>query len=135
MDVRTLATGLAVNRILFGVNFIAAPARAGRTWIGGSAARRPATGVFGRALGARDLALGAGALVALRGGDDAAARAWMAAHAVADGVDLLATLAAWRSLPSGPAAFALAMAGGSTAIGVLAALRLGRGDGTAPGGG
>jgi hypothetical protein len=125
-SLRTLATGLAVNRILFGVNFVVAPARAGRSWVGGRAARRPATGVFGRALGARDLALGAGALGALHGGDDAAARAWMAAHAVADGVDLLATLAARRDLPSGPAAFALVMAGGSTAIGAAAALRLGR---------
>ena len=81
MELRTLATGLAVNRILFGVNFVAAPAQAGRSWIGGPAARRPATGVFGRALGARDLALGLGALYALRAGDDEARR-WMAAHAI-----------------------------------------------------
>jgi hypothetical protein len=70
---RTLATGLAVNRILFGVNFLRSPTRAGRLWIGGRAARRPENRVFGRALGARDLALGLGALRALREGDDAAA--------------------------------------------------------------
>ncbi len=126
MDVRALATGLAVNRILFGLNFVAAPARGGASWIGAAAARRPATGVFARALGARDLALGLGALHALRSGDDAAARTWMAAHAVADGVDLLATLAARRQLPRGPATFAVAMAGASTAVGVAGALRLGR---------
>ena len=126
MELRTLATGLAVNRILFGVNFVAAPAQAGRSWIGGPAARRPATGVFGRARGARDLALGLGALYALRAGDDDEARRWMAAHAISDGVDLVATLAARDELPAGPAAFAVLMAGGSTAIGVAAALRLGR---------
>ena len=126
MQIRTLATGLAVNRILFGAGFVASPARAGRTWIGARAARRPESRVFGRALGARDVALGAGALVALRGGDDAAARVWMAAHALSDSADLLATLAARRSLPTGAAAFAVAMAAGSTTIGAAAALRLGR---------
>jgi hypothetical protein len=126
MDVRTLSTGLAINRILFGMNFVAGPARGGRSWIGGREARRPATRVFARALGARDLALGLGALNALRIGDDEAARIWMAAHAIADGVDLVATLAAVRALPAGPAAFAVVMAGGSTAIGVAGALRLGR---------
>ena len=126
MDVRTLATGLAVNRILFGVNFVVAPRRGGASWIGSAAAARPATGVFARALGARDLALGLGALRALREGDDAAARAWMAAHALSDGVDLVATLAARRALPAAPAGFAVAMAAGSTAIGVAGALRLGR---------
>ena len=126
MEIRTLATGLAVNRILFGGGFVASPARAGRTWIGSRHARRQDTGVFARALGARDLALGAGALRALRRGDDEGARAWFAAHAVADGVDFLATLAARRALPAGPAGFALLVAGGSTAIGVASALRLGR---------
>jgi hypothetical protein len=95
-------------------------------WIGGAAARRPETRVFGRALGARDLALGLGALRALREGDDDAARAWMAGHALSDGADLLATLAAWRDLPTGPMLFAVAMAGASTAIGAAAAVGLGR---------
>ena len=126
---RTLATGLAVNRILFGVNFLRSPTRAGRLWVGGRAARRPENRVFGRALGARDLALGLGALRALQEGDDAAARAWMAGHALSDGADLIATLTARRELPAGPAAFALAMAGASTAIGAAAAVRLGRNGG------
>jgi hypothetical protein len=126
MMIRTLATALAINRVAFGANFLGAPARAGRLWIGRSAARRPESRVFGRALGARDLALGLGALRALQEGDDAAARAWMAGHALSDGADLLATLAARRDLPAGPVAFALAMAGASTAIGAAAAIRLGR---------
>jgi hypothetical protein len=124
--VRTLATALALNRVAFGVNFLGSPARAGRLWIGAAAARRPESRVFGRALGARDLALGLGALRALQEGDDDAARAWMAGHALSDGADLLATLAARRELPAGPAAFAVAVAGASTAIGAAAAMRLGR---------
>jgi hypothetical protein len=126
VSVRALATALAVNRVAFGLNFLRTPARAGRLWIGGPAARRPESRVFGRALGARDLALGLGALRALQEHDDAAARAWMAGHALSDGADLLATLAARRELPRAPVAFALAMAGASTAIGVAAAVRLGR---------
>jgi len=124
--IRTLATALAVNRVAFGMSFLGAPARAGRLWIGRSAARRPESRVFARALGARDIALGLGALRALREGDDAAARAWLAGHALSDGADLVATLAAGRELPAGPAAFAVAVAGASTAIGAAAAMKLGR---------
>src|SRR5437764_9543165 len=100
MTVRQLATGLALNRCAFGVGYLLAPARTGRGWIGAVAAH-PATRVFTRALGARDLALGLGALRALCSGDDGEARAWLAAHALADGADLLATQAARRSLPAG----------------------------------
>lgn len=127
MNVRTAATALALNRIAFGVRFVLQPEEAGATWIGRGAARRPGARVFGRALGARDLALGAGALVALRGGDGDAARAWMAAHALSDGTDLAATLAAREGLPTGPFLFAVGMAGLSTAIGVWSVAALGRG--------
>src|SRR5438093_13663835 len=60
-DPRTLATALALNRVAFGVGYLIAPERTGTGWIGG-AARDDATKVFTRALGARDLALGLGAL-------------------------------------------------------------------------
>ena len=33
MNVRQLATGLAVNRLLFGASFVAAPERSSRSWI------------------------------------------------------------------------------------------------------
>jgi hypothetical protein len=100
MTVRALATGLAVNRCAFGIGYLLAPERTARGWIG-AIAGHPATGVFTRALGARDLALGLGALRALRSGDDEQARAWLAGHALADGTDLVATLAARRALPTG----------------------------------
>ena len=123
--VRSLATTLAANRVLFGVGYLVAPERVGAGWIG-RAARKDATKVFTRALGARDLALGAGALGALVRGDESA-RLWLAAHAVSDAVDLGATLAAREALPESGFRFAVGMAGASTAIALAGALGLNRG--------
>ena len=113
--VDTLATGLACNRILFGIGFLAAPQRAAQSWIG-SSAKTAGGQVMVRAAGARDLALGAGALAALR--SDADARPWFAAHLISDAADLVATLAARTELGSKRTAYALSMAGASTAIAV-----------------
>jgi hypothetical protein len=118
--VRALSGMLAVNRVLFGVGYLAAPERTAGSWIG-RAAQKEGTKVFTRALGARDLALGAGALQALaRQGADP--RPWFAAHALADATDFAATLAARDRLPREGVRFALAMAGASTAIAVAGAL-------------
>ena len=123
-----LAYALAVNRVLFGIGYIVDPARTGGGWIGRTA-RKPQTAVFTRALGARDLALGAGALAALAGHRDA--RPWFAAHAIADGTDLAATVAARDALPRSGYRFALAMAGASTAIALAAATATDGRDGAA----
>jgi hypothetical protein len=128
---RILAGALAVNRILFGANYLVRPGSAEPSWIG-RAARKPGAQVMIRSQGARDVALGLGALWALaRGGD---ARAWMAAHAVSDGADAVATWAALDRLPRRRARRALAIAGGSTAVAVLGAARLGGGRRQAPAG-
>jgi hypothetical protein len=74
-----------------------------------------------RAAGARDLALGAGALRALRGGEDA--RPWFGAHALADGADFAATWAARREIGPARSAYALFMAGASTAVALAYVLR------------
>jgi hypothetical protein len=113
VSVRALGTALACNRILFGIGFVLAPERAARSWIGppaGTAGGR----VMVRATGARDLALGAGALSTLRA--DADARPWFAAHLVSDAVDLAATWAARDELGPWRTAYALAVAGVSVAI-------------------
>jgi hypothetical protein len=115
MDVTRLARGLALNRISFGAGLILAPGLYARTWVGGDAAREDATKVLARALGARDLVLGAGGLLALREGDTERARRWFAAQGVTDAVDLVATLAA-RGIPLPARLFAAVMAAGSTAI-------------------
>jgi hypothetical protein len=121
---RLLAGALAVNRVLFGANYLARPASAGPTWIGRAAARPPGSQVMIRSQAARDIGLGLGALLALARGRDGEAGAWMAAHALADGVDTAATWAARRRLPNGGTT-ALAIAGASTAVALVGAVRLG----------
>jgi hypothetical protein len=120
---RVLATGLSLNRLAFGVAYLLFPSRAGGGWIG-RVARDPATQVFTRGHGARDVGLGGGALVAVARDDLGAARDWMSAQALADGADLIATLLSRRRLPSGGARFALFMAGVSTAVATASALLL-----------
>lgn len=127
--IRALGATLAANRVLFGIGYLIAPERVGGGWIGHQA-RSPQTQVFARALGARDLVLGLGALGALRSG--AGARSWFAAHAIADGTDLAATIAAREKLPASGYRFATAMAGASTGIAAAAALLLPSGSGGSP---
>src|SRR5215217_6932241 len=76
MDVAKLARGLALNRISFGAGLILAPRLYARTWIGAAGAADDRAKLLARALGARDLVLGAGGLMALRDGDTPRARQW-----------------------------------------------------------
>jgi hypothetical protein len=115
MDLESLARGLAMNRISFGAGLVLAPSVYGRTWIG-SGAKDARAQVLARALGARDLALGAGGLQALRSGDRERARRWFAAQGVTDAVDLVATLVAGGEMPLPARVFAAGMAAGSTVI-------------------
>jgi hypothetical protein len=124
MDVESLARGLAMNRISFGAGLVLAPSLYGRTWIG-SGAKDARTQVLARALGARDLVLGAGGLQALRSGDRERARRWFAAQGVADAIDVVATLLGGRDVPLPARAFATAMAAGSTAIAAAYVARAG----------
>jgi len=93
---RSLAAGLAGTRIALGVVAYAVPSLPARPWVG-AAADTVAVTVVGRALGARDVAIGAGALLARR--HDAPVRGWVEAGALADAGDLVATLLSFRSLP------------------------------------
>jgi hypothetical protein len=112
-SLRTLATGLASCRIAFGLGFLAVPGRAAGGWIG-PAANDAGGQVMIRATGARDLVLGVGGLRALREGRDE--RAWFTAQLVSDATDFVATWLARRELGPARSAFALVMAGGSSAI-------------------
>jgi hypothetical protein len=120
---RILGGALAVNRLVFGFGYLVQPQRAGDSWIG-PVARTPGTQVMVRSQAARDIALGAGALAALVGRRDGEARAWLAAHALADGVDTAATWAARKRLPRRNARLALAIAGASTLVAVAGAIGL-----------
>jgi hypothetical protein len=113
MTVRQLAIGLASNRLLFGIGFMAAPGKAAGSWIG-PVAGQPGGQVMIRAAGARDFALGLGALAALFSGSDA--RPWLAAHLASDATDFAATWAARRDLGRARTAYALFMAGASSAV-------------------
>jgi hypothetical protein len=124
MTVRAFATGLAVNRILFGLGFLVAPERTARSWIGSSADSAGGQ-VMVRATGARDLSLGAGALAALRSKTDE--RPWFAAHLISDAADFAATWAVRRKLGAARTVYALFMAGASTAIAAAYLARSGRG--------
>jgi hypothetical protein len=120
--VRRAATALAAARTAIGVVALASPVLVGRPWVGavaGTAGGR----VLARALGARDLALGLGALAALRPGsaDSGNAALWVGMGAIADSLDVLATATAWGELPSGGRWLVAASAGGAAVAGGAAA--------------
>jgi hypothetical protein len=124
------ATALALGRTAIGVAALASPALIARPWVG--EASGPAARVLGRALGGRDLALGLGALAALQRvppppvppGAPGRAGAWVAAGALADSLDVLATVAAWDELPPAGRWLVAVSAGGAAVAGAAAAWSL-----------
>jgi hypothetical protein len=94
MNPAHIARLVAAGRIGFGVALLAAPSRVTGPWLGKDAGR-VGTQVVSRGLGARDLALGVGALIA----PSAQLRPWVVAAITADAADVAGTLAAGSSLP------------------------------------
>jgi hypothetical protein len=121
VDYRQIVRLLAFGRIAVGASFLLAPSFAGGQWIG-EGASLPTTKLFIRAMGIRDLALGAGTLQALTNGEPA--RTWVALSATSDAVDATATALAIRSIPLRKSIPALLVAGGSAVVGALAIERL-----------
>lgn len=109
---RRVGRVIALGRIGVGAVALAAPSVALRPWIG---ARRGDAGALalGRAVGARDLGLGLGFVLAERHGQPV--RGWLEAGGLADGGDALATLVAFGSLPRLGRWAVLAAAAGSAA--------------------
>ena len=120
---RFLAGLISLGRLLIGVAFIAEPKLMERAWIG-KQARVPGAQVLARAVGARDLALGLGALQAVAR-DDGSARPWLGAAAICDAVDFGATLAAGRRIPKQPRTGVLAIASVFSLLSALLAAALG----------
>lgn len=118
MDERQVVRLLAAGRVVVGASLVALPGVAGRSWID-EAARTPAAKVVLRALGIRDLVLGAGALIALERG--APVREWVVLGAACDAVDAAATVLAVRRLPLKRTLPVLAVAATATAVGLAAA--------------
>jgi hypothetical protein len=110
MEARDLAVGVAGGRIAIGVISLLVPGLVGRAMTGPGGATGGAR-LFARMVGARDLGLGLGVLLALDRG--APVRGWLEASAGVDGIDAGACLLARRHLrPSVfPVAVGLAGAG------------------------
>jgi hypothetical protein len=110
MEGRDLAVSLAGGRIAIGVVSLLAPGVVARTMTGRGGSEG-GTRLFARMVGARDLALGLGVLVALNRG--APVRGWLEASAVVDGIDATACVLARDHLRTAvfPGALGLAAAG------------------------
>ena len=109
---------LAWMRIGLGVVAFVAPSLPARPWIGADAGRGSAK-TLARALGARDVALGLGTLLAQRNGGPV--RGLLEGSALADGGDVIATLVGWGTRPRlGRVAVLAAASGGALACSVLA---------------
>jgi hypothetical protein len=120
MNAALTARLVAAGRIGFGGALILTPGRVTSPWLGRDAGRA-GTRVLSRGLGARDLALGLGALVV----SEDQLRPWMAAGIVADTADLLATVAAGDSLPLVGRVLVAGVASGGAILGTIALVRLG----------
>jgi hypothetical protein len=120
---RYAAMAVAAGRVGLGVAALAWPSVPARPWVGSSADELGAQ-VFGRALGARDLALGLGALAAARKApaDPWAAGTWFAAGALSDALDAAVTAAAWPRLPRFTRWLVAASAGGAAVAGAAGAI-------------
>jgi hypothetical protein len=110
MERRGLAISLARGRIAIGVVSLLAPGFVARTMTG-RAVSEGETRLFARMVGARDLGLGLGVLVALD--RDAPVRGWLEASAAVDGIDAAACLLARDQIRTSvlPGAVGLATAG------------------------
>jgi hypothetical protein len=126
------AWAVAAGRVALGLTALAWPSVPARPWVGATA-DEVSVQVFGRALGARDLALGTGALLALQrqAAEPRAACAWVAAGALSDALDVVASLSSWSRLPRTTRWLVVASAGGAALAGAagVRALRSGTGAG------
>ena len=107
-----MAQTVAGARIAFGIAFITMPGWTGRLWIGRDADRH-AVKLLTAAIGARDLTMGLGAMIAMRRGKPA--RGWFEAISLTDLLDFTCALLAKDVLPPATRAMVLALAGGSAA--------------------
>jgi hypothetical protein len=126
IEARHLAAGFGLARAAFGLSYVIAPRWGARGWVGEEEARRGGTQLAFRSLGARDLALGAGAAFAALTGDGRATTPWLAAHAVADLADTAGSMTA-TGIPERGRRLGVAVAGASAAasaaLAVACALR------------
>ena len=109
-----LNAGFGFSRLAFGAVCTAAPERIGTSWIGDKA-EQPQTKVILRALGVRDMVVGAGTLQAALSDD---ATPWIAASTLADLGDITATLLGRGALPDRAVKITVAVAGAAAITGL-----------------
>ena len=122
MKERDIAFSMGAGRVAIGTGLLAAPALAGSGWVG-RAAEAPATQLFIRATGARDIGIGLGVIAALRG-KRRDLQPWLLASLIADAADTVATLLVRSELPPVAGANAIAVAGGSAVMDAVLLARL-----------
>lgn len=117
-DACRYAEKLAYVRIAIGVCALLAPDLVTVPWVGRTT-EREARAVLSRGLGARDIALGLGTLLAAR--QNGKVRGWVEAGGLADAGDLVSTIVGYRHLPrTGRLGVAALTAGAVAAAAVLA---------------
>jgi hypothetical protein len=116
---RQIAEAIAVGRIAIGIVALVAPAVPLRPWVGRDFAWQPRAKLLSRSLGARDVALGVGVMLALR--HKGPVRGWVEGAGLADAGDALATLLAFPKLPKSGRWLVLASAAGAAAAARFAA--------------
>lgn len=117
-SIQKLTIAFALGRTAFGAGLLAAPGRVGTSWLGPDAQRPPVHLVI-RGLGARDVALAAGA--AWAAATDGVLRPWLVGTVAGDLVDVAATLAAGDHLSERARFGTIALAGGSALAGAALA--------------
>jgi hypothetical protein len=123
VDQHQIARALAALRIVTGGLLLVAPGVPARLWLGERG--DPSVKLLARAMGARDLALGVGALRALTTGEPA--MPWVAGGAASDATDALASLLGLGRRHPGRALVMGAVAGAAALAGARAAQELGEG--------
>ena len=108
---------MGAGRVAFGLAFLLAPKKAAHGWIGDDVDRKPVE-LLVRAVGARDVVLGAGGVMAAMSGRPL--RPWLRAGVAADAADALTTALYLKHLPRQGALATL----GLTAVAALAGVRV-----------
>jgi hypothetical protein len=118
VDPKQMAQAVVGGRVVFGLAFLTMPGWTGRVWIGRDG-DRPTVRLLTQAVGARDLAAGVGAFIAMRRGKPV--RGWLEAISLTDVLDFTCALLARDRLSPASRATVLVLAGGSAAQAAYAA--------------
>ncbi len=121
MDTRTGIALLAAGRIAVGAGLVGATRQTASGWLGRAATTVPGGRVAVRAVGGRDIGIGAGVLAAMAAdASDEELTRWLLVGTVGDVVDGVATLASGRrstpAMASAGIAFGAAIAGAALTI-------------------